>query len=529
MWFGAISVAEAVGGLLAHQVRVGDLAFRKSHVLRAEDCAALVAAGLAEVTIARLEAGDIGEDEAARRLAECLAAPALRIDPAFTGRANLFAAEAGLLIPDRAAVDRFNALDPAMTIATLPAFKRVEPGEMVATVKIIPFAVSSTVLDRGIAALSGALRIAPFTQKRVAMLSLRLPGLKESVIDKTVRVMAARLGALGSALVIEKRLDHRPEALETALAALDPTGFDLLVIFGAAAIADRRDVIPAAIEAAGGRIEHFGMPVDPGNLLLLAEWHGKPVIGAPGCARSPRENGFDWVLARFCADLPVRAADIQGMGIGGLLMEIISRPQPRAGKAMALEGQGVIAALILAAGRSTRFGARNKLLAEFKGRPILAQVLDAAAAAGIAPRLLVTGHEAEAVRTLAGDNRVIENPDYARGISTSIRAGLAALPDDVVAAFIMLGDMPRISPRTLEALVAASANDPSLAFVPVFEGRWGNPVLVRRALFPSLMQLHGDQGARKLLEASREVVREIPVDDPGVLADFDTPDALVDQ
>lgn len=529
MKFGAVPVAEAAGGILAHQVRAGDATYRKSHVLAPEDCAALARAGIATVTIARLEPGDIGEDEAARCLAASLTDPSLRIDPAFTGRANLFADTEGLLVVDRPAIDRFNALDPAMTIATLPAFKRVEPGEMVATVKIIPFALPGAVLEAGIAALSGALRVAPFRPKRVAMLSLRLPGLKESVIEKTARVMASRLSALGSTLIAEKRLDHGRDALGAALAALDPAEFDILVIFGAAAIADRRDIIPTAIEATGGRIEHFGMPVDPGNLLLLAEWRGRSVIGAPGCARSPRENGFDWVLARLCADLPVGAADIQGMGVGGLLMEIVSRPQPRAGRETTREGNGGIAALILAAGRSTRFGAPNKLLADFRGQPMLRHVLGIAEAAGIAPRLLVTGHEAAAVRAQAGRATVIDNPDYRMGLSTSIRAGIAALPEDIDAAFILLGDMPRVRPATLERLAAVSRDDPALAFVPVFEGRWGNPVLVRRSLFPSLMQLHGDQGARKLLEASREVLREVPVDDAGVLADFDTPEALADQ
>jgi molybdenum cofactor cytidylyltransferase len=107
-------------------------------------------------------------------------------------------------------------------------------------------------------------------------------------------------------------------------------GADALIAFGASAITDRRDVIPAAVEAIGGRIERFGMPVDPGNLLLLAERHGVPIIGAPGCARSPKENGFDWVLQRVLAGVPIRDADIRAMGVGGLLMEIASRPQPRA-------------------------------------------------------------------------------------------------------------------------------------------------------------------------------------------------------
>ncbi|WP_204333402.1 hypothetical protein, partial [Proteus mirabilis] len=85
---------------------------------------------------------------------------------------------------------------------------------------------------------------------------------------------------------------------------------DLVLVFGASAIADRRDVIPAALEQAGGEIEHLGMPVDPGNLLMVGRLGEVPVLGAPGCARSPKENGFDWVLTRLLAGLPVTKADI---------------------------------------------------------------------------------------------------------------------------------------------------------------------------------------------------------------------------
>ena len=531
MKFGTVPVGEAAGGLLAHQVRAGEQAFRKSHRLSEGDCAALTVAGVTEVTIARLEAGDLGEDEAAARLADAAAGAGLRLDPAFTGRTNLFAREAGLFVPDRVAVDRFNALDPAMTLASLPAWKRVEPGEMVATVKIIPFAVPEASVAAGVAALgTSALRVAPFQKKRVGMLNLRLPGLKESVIDKTVKITEARLAALGSVLAFEQRLAHRQDALESALAALDPASFDILLIFGAAAIADHRDVIPQALEAMGGRLVHLGMPVDPGNLLLLAEFAGKPAIGAPGCARSPRENGFDWVLARLCADVPVTAADIQGMGVGGLLMEIVSRPQPRAGEAVLSGGADRIAGLVLAAGRSTRFGAENKLLAPYEGRAMLDHVLDRVAEAGLDPVLVVTGHEAEAIRRAAGTlaSRFVHNPRYAEGLSTSLAAGIEAMPEDVGAALILLGDMPRVSAGTLRRLMQAASENPAVqAFVPAFAGRWGNPVLVRRALFPSLAKLHGDQGARKLLEASREVVEEVPVEDAGILADFDTKAALL--
>ena len=124
-------------------------------------------------------------------------------------------------------------------------------------------------------------------------------------------------------------MPHEQGALAKALDEVLKAGAELVIIFGASAIADRRDVIPAAVEAIGGRIEHFGMPVDPGNLLLVGDARGRPVLGAPGCARSPKENGFDWVLMRLLAGLAVPRAAITGLGVGGLLMEIVTRPQPR--------------------------------------------------------------------------------------------------------------------------------------------------------------------------------------------------------
>ena len=140
--------------------------------------------------------------------------------------------------------------------------------------------------------------------------------------------MAERVQAFGSELGRVSIVDHNANAISLALNAISPH-HDLALVFGASAIVDRGDVVPKAIEQVGGRIVHFGMPVDPGNLLLLAQINDMPVVGVPTCARSPARNGFDIVLERLMADLPLTGKDIMAMGVGGLLTEIATRPSPR--------------------------------------------------------------------------------------------------------------------------------------------------------------------------------------------------------
>lgn len=332
MFFGSIPVAEADGAILAHAVRHGELVMKKGRVLNAADCAALQRAGVADIIGARLTPGDVGEDEAARRAAAALAGEHIRCDVPSTGRVNLFAQGAGILVIDAARVDRFNAVDEALTFATLPNLKPVEAGEMVGTMKIIPFAVPDDLLARALSeAQGGAIRIMPFKPKRVAVISTLLPGLKPSIVTKTVDVLEKRLAKAGARIIADVQCPHDENALRAALADAATQNPDLVIVFGASAITDRRDVIPAALTGEGGTILQFGMPVDPGNLLLVGKLGTIDVIGAPGCARSPAENGFDWVLDRMLADVEVSAQDIRRMGVGGLLMEIVQRGHPRAG------------------------------------------------------------------------------------------------------------------------------------------------------------------------------------------------------
>jgi molybdenum cofactor cytidylyltransferase len=301
----------------------------------------------------------------------------------------------------------------------------------------------------------------------------------------------------------------------------------MVVVFGASAIADTRDVIPAAVEEVGGRIEHFGMPVDPGNLMLVAEANGRPVLGAPGCARSPKENGFDWILMRLLAGLPIRRSDITGLGVGGLLMEIVTRPQPRA---EAAEAGRKIAGLVLAAGRSTRMGGPNKLLEEINGRPLVRIATEQLIASQAKPIIVVTGHQHERVeRALSGlPVTFVHNADFAEGLSTSLKAGINAVPAEADGAVVTLGDMPQVSAKLIDRLITAF--DPergALVVVPTFDGKRGNPVLWSRRFFSDLMTIDGDVGARHLIGSYPEAVTEVPVEDAAALTDVDTPEALI--
>jgi molybdenum cofactor cytidylyltransferase len=525
MKFGPVSPREAVGGVAVHAIRQGDFILKKGTLVTEQDADDMIRAGIKEIVIARLEKGDISEDEAATRVASAVAGEGVDVERAFTGRANLFASRAGVLIIDTEAVKHLNRVDEAITFATLPAFKAVAEGEMIGTVKLIPFGIDAALCEKAVVAAAKAkLHVEPYKIKRVGIVSTLLPGLSPKVIDKTIAVTRERLARASARIVAERRVAHADAPLARAIVEVLAEGAELVLIFGASAIADRRDIIPTAIESVGGVIEHFGMPVDPGNLLLLGNAHGVPVIGAPGCARSPKENGFDWVLMRQLAGLKVTRENIADMAVGGLLMEIVTRPQPRT---VGQSGAGHdIAAIILAAGRSTRMGGPNKMLAEINGKPLVRIVVEQALASRASSVLVVTGYERTKIaQALAGlDVRLVFNPDYADGLAGSVKAGVGAVPDTTDGAIVCLGDMPLVDKGLIDRLI--DAFDPergALIAVPVADGRRGNPVLWSRRLFNELMTLQGDIGARHLIAQHQEAVAEVAVSGKSAFLDVDTP------
>ena len=332
MIFASLSLSEAEGGVAAHSIRLPDHKIKKGQIISAHDLDILKQHGIAHVMIARLEHDDVSEDDAAEKLATCLMGAGVRREGPATGRSNLFATCDGVLRVDAAQIDAVNMVNEAITVATLPNWRVVEHGEMIGTVKIIPFAVSSLPLQQccQLVKTQPPLHVAPFKSKRVGLIATTLPGLKSGVVRKTAEVLQKRLAVGRSELVADCLVPHDENSVRAAICDMGPN-VDVLIVFGASAMTDRRDVVPSALEQSGGRIVHFGMPVDPGNLLLLGEWNDEktertiPVIGAPGCARSPKENGFDWILQRLMADIVITREDIMRLGHGGLLMDVVHR------------------------------------------------------------------------------------------------------------------------------------------------------------------------------------------------------------
>lgn len=335
MEFGPVALAKAKGAVLAHSVPLpGGQRLRKGKVLEAADLAKLEAAGLAEVTVARLGPDDIDEDTAALRLAQALvpdpATAGLWLQPVGTGRVNILAEGPGVAKIDAERVHAVNACDPSITLATVPEWTRMDPGAMLATVKIIAYALPRASLERALEAGEAALSLCVPVLRTATLIQSTVNSPDGGAQDdgaKGQRVIGDRLERLAVTLAPRCVVPHREDELAASIARAEG---DIILILTGSATSDIRDVAPQALRAAGGTVTHFGMPVDPGNLLFIGHLGERPVVGLPGCARSPALNGADWVLERLICGVPVTGAEIMRMGVGGLLKEMPSRPRPRA-------------------------------------------------------------------------------------------------------------------------------------------------------------------------------------------------------
>ncbi len=533
MKFGEIDLSEAEGAILAHSVRLADGVFKKGRALTAADVAALKAAGKEVVIAARLEPGDVGEDVAADLLARSAVGEGTTNAAPFTGRANIYSDRDGLVVVDEARVNALNALSESITIATVQSFEQVATRQMLATVKIIPFAVPEVALNEALEICSDGgplVSVAAFCGAKAGLILTRLSQTKDKIIEKSRRSMAQRLEQLGSSLGEVVECDHTIESVSAAVQDLAGQGCAPILLFGASAIVDRGDIIPAGLVKAGGEVVHLGMPVDPGNLMMLGKLGETRVIGVPSCARSPKLNGFDWVLQRTLAGIDVSGADVAAMGAGGLLKEIPSRPSPRerAGSSEAPMAAR-ISGVVLAAGQSRRMGSENKLLAGVGSKPMVRHVVENVQASKVGEVIVVLGHEADDVRAALVDLdvRFVENPDFAEGLSTSLNAGISALAGDVDGVIVCLGDMPLVGPDHINRLISAFDPEEGRGIcVPVLDGKRGNPVLWSARYFPEFTAVRGDVGARHLLGQFSEDVCEVELGDRAIMMDVDTPEAL---
>lgn len=541
MKFGEFSLSEVLGAILAHSVRFRSGLLKKGRVLSEADIKTLAENNITHVMAAISEPGDMSEDTAATRIAEHISGDYVTLANAFTGRVNLYAAEDGLVTINAGAVNALNHMDEAITLATISQNAVARKGQMIATVKIIPLAVKSEDVERIATKIeTGLITLRPFQPQKAVMIQTELSGMAEKLFEKAKRVMAHRLDIFGIGLVEEVRCAHEEKKLADLLKKKAGGDQDMILIMGASAITDRRDVIPAAIIRAGGEVIHYGMPVDPGNLMLLAKLKGKWVFGLPGCSRSPKLNGIDLILSRVSAGLDVTGGDVMNMGVGGLLSEYPGRPQPRDIRPKDIRagdiGEGeqkktmpkTIAAMVLAAGQSKRMGQDNKLLLPYRDETVLSHVLGQVKQAGIDKIYAVTGYQSDEVAQEISrhDVTIFHNDLYAEGMSTSVKLGIRSLPQDVDAVLVILGDMPNISADILKHIMAAyDPEQGKTIIIPKHNGKRGNPILWDREFFSEFERLEGDMGAKVLLSEYPEYIYEVDVGSDAVFLDIDTYEA----
>lgn len=533
MKFGEVDIEHdgLEGAILAHTLRLGEGggAIKKGARLTATDVARLREAGYALVTVAVLEEGDLHEDRAANTIGARLDHDSLRVSSVRTGRCNVHANQHGLVTLDAARIHDANRVSEAITIATLPEGTLVSPDDMVATIKIIPFAVAEEAVRRCETILGrDAIRVSPLHRFEAGLILTELPGVNPGLLERASRAQRARLGLLGSTVRREVRCAHSVDAVGRAIGRLEEEGCNPILLLGASAIVDRGDVIPAALERAGGRVVHLGMPVDPGNLLMVGAMRDTAVFGLPGCARSLNPSGFDHVLRRFFAGESVDSGWLSSLGVGGLLKETKERPMPRnLGPTRATPSN--VAAVVLAAGSSKRMRGANKLTLEVDGVPMVARVVDVLRASGIDEIVVVTGHDPDAIVGALGERDVtwVHNATHEEGMGTSVAAGFSAISDDADGGLVALGDMPWIGTNVIAKLIDAFSPDGDLSiYIPMFGRKRGNPVLWGARHFPELRQLTGDVGGKALFHRHSESICYVDVPSAAINIDVDTPEAL---
>lgn len=332
MKFGPVPIDDAQNAVLAHKLldREGNRLLNKGHVLTADDIELLRSCGYTEVIVAQSGEHDVHENEAARRVGEAIAGEGIRVNASGVGRANLMTTVRGTLRVNAEVLARLNNIHDGITISTLHQHTLVDSGELAALVKIVPFFVPdgrTKDLEHIAREAASIISVRPLKTGRVVLIISGPDFAREQLIADFYPPVKQRIEFLGSELLSPVYVSHTEDAIVTALK--DNAGADLILIASVSAIIDIEDIVPSALRLAGGSVTQHGVPVDPGTLLMMGYLGAVPVVGAPGCIKSPKTNVIDHILPRLLAGERLTRVDLVVMGHGGLLKDIADRPMPR--------------------------------------------------------------------------------------------------------------------------------------------------------------------------------------------------------
>ena len=332
MKFGAVPIEESVGAILAHKLydAEGKMVFNKGHILVESDVAVLRQHDLETVIVTQLDSSDLHENVAAEQIGNAIAGENIQMRAPGAGRANLRAGRRGVLHINVPALELLNNIYDGITIATLREFTLVNEGEMVALVKVVPFGIPrARVIDveRITESRSAILSVRPLEQKRVALIVSGTESTRDRLMNSFHTPVRNRIEGWGSTLFEPVFVRHNETDIANAIQA--QTEADMILVASLSAIIDRDDVVPSALIKAGGSLTIHGVPVDPGTLLMMGYVGDVPIVGAPGCIKSPKTNVIDWILPRLLTGERLTRANFVSMGHGGLLKDIPDRPMPR--------------------------------------------------------------------------------------------------------------------------------------------------------------------------------------------------------
>jgi len=315
-----IPIENSIGAILVHNVIGADgrKALSKGRAIRAEDIAILRALGKTTVYVAMLDPTDGREDDAAARLARAVAGDAVVPSTPSGGRVNFYPANPGFLRVDRERLKQINELQ-GVTLATIQNYSAIQPKKMIATLKTIGLALPENTL-REAEKIGATMSIASVKNQNVAIILTGSENGKAKTQETFTPPIRARVEELGARVVSESYVTENESEIARAIESAIGAGAQLVIIAGETSIMDAQDITPRGIENAGGKIEVYGAPVEPGNLLLLAYRDGVPILGAPGCVKSRETNVVDLILPRLLMGERVTRADVNELAVGGLLI-----------------------------------------------------------------------------------------------------------------------------------------------------------------------------------------------------------------